>query len=185
MDVTVFRPLDNTRIYIYLIVDNFSRCILGWKASLELKCGISLENLKDACLKHNLFGSRVDLIVDGGSENNCSIFNNYIELNKDSLKKLVAQKDILFSNSMVEAANKSLKYGYLFKKDLFNFDDTVKYLDYAIKDHSNKPHGALFGLTPLEVLNGAIPDKYRFKNDIANARSFRIEENRKGDCGVC
>ena len=32
MDVTIFKPFDNTRIYIYLLVDNFSRSIVSWTA---------------------------------------------------------------------------------------------------------------------------------------------------------
>ena len=34
MDVTIFRPSDHSRVYIYLIMDNFSRAIIGWKVSL-------------------------------------------------------------------------------------------------------------------------------------------------------
>ena len=29
MDITIFKPLDNTKVYIYFIVDNFSRAILN------------------------------------------------------------------------------------------------------------------------------------------------------------
>ena len=35
MDVTIFRPSDHSRVYIYLILDNFSRAIMGWKVLLE------------------------------------------------------------------------------------------------------------------------------------------------------
>ena len=35
MDVTIFRPADRSRVYIYLIMDNFSRAIMGWKVSLQ------------------------------------------------------------------------------------------------------------------------------------------------------
>src|SRR2546425_10128380 len=32
MDLTIFRPSDHSRVYIYLIMDNFSRAILGYNA---------------------------------------------------------------------------------------------------------------------------------------------------------
>ena len=35
MDVTIFKPLDNTKVYIYFIVDNFSRAILNWQQVLN------------------------------------------------------------------------------------------------------------------------------------------------------
>lgn len=69
MDITIFKPMDNTRVFIYLIVDNFSKCILGWKASLKYSAQIAFENLYEACNNHNLFNQNIQLIVDGGSEN--------------------------------------------------------------------------------------------------------------------
>ncbi len=73
MDLTIFRPVDHTRVYIYLIIDNFSRAILGWKASLQYSSAIAMENLKEVCYKYNLPKSNTQLIVDDGPENNGSI----------------------------------------------------------------------------------------------------------------
>ena len=70
MDVTIFRPSDHSRVYIYLIMDNFSRAILGWKASLQYSSEIALENLKEVCDKYSLLNSDVKLLVDDGPENN-------------------------------------------------------------------------------------------------------------------
>lgn len=52
MDVTIFRPSDHSRVYIYLIMDNFSRAIMGWKVSLQYSSEIALENLKEVCHKY-------------------------------------------------------------------------------------------------------------------------------------
>ena len=49
-----------------------------------------------------------------------------------------------------------MKY-YLFKKDLTDINETMKYLNYSVDDYNYKPHGKLFGFTPSEVLNGQIP----------------------------
>jgi hypothetical protein len=40
---------------------------------------------------------------------------------------------------MVEAVNKHLKYYYLFKKDLKDFNETTLYLEKSIEDHNHKP----------------------------------------------
>jgi putative transposase len=187
MDVTAFRTLDNCRVYIYLIIDNFSRAILGCKVSREYRCSIALENLREAVEKHGLFktGARIDLITDGGSENTCCTFNNFLELNSENIQRLIAQKDIIFSNSMIESVNKKIKYQYLYRKDMANFQAAEKYIPIAADNFGNKPHGPLFGYTPNEVLAGAMPDKYRFAGNITAARKIRIEENRKRACGVC
>jgi putative transposase len=46
MDVTIFRPSDYSRVYLYFILDNFSRAILGWKASLQYSPEIALKKFE-------------------------------------------------------------------------------------------------------------------------------------------
>jgi putative transposase len=162
MDVTIFRPTDHSRVYIYLIIDNFSRAILGWKASLQYSSKITLENLKEVCNKHNLMNSSVQLVVDDGPENNGSV-NEFLSIPGIQLKKLIAQVDIRQSNSMIEAANKRMKYDYLFTEELLDFEAAKNYLSSAVESFNNKPLDVLTAYTPLEVLHGATPDKNRFK----------------------
>ena len=47
MDVTIFKPLDNTKIYIYFLVDNFSRSFLSWTADMKFSSSIALSILKE------------------------------------------------------------------------------------------------------------------------------------------
>jgi len=86
------------------------------------------------------------------------------------------------SNSMVEAVNKHLKYYYLFKKDLKDFNETFLYLEKSIEDYNHKPHGKLFGLTPLEVLNGKVPARNLFRNQIKLASRLRVQQNMEMQC---
>jgi len=108
MDVTIFRPSDHSRVYLYFILDNFSRAILGWKASLQYSSEIALENLKEVCNKYDLSNSSVQLVVDDGPENNGCV-NDFLSIPGIQLKKLIAQLDIRQSNSMIEAANKRIE----------------------------------------------------------------------------
>ena len=75
-----------------------------------------LENLREVYIKYDLGYENqvVDLIVDNGIENKGAV--NEAILNKEiSINKPIAQKDIRFSNSMIEAVNKQMKYnGILF-----------------------------------------------------------------------
>ncbi|HJZ38754.1 MAG TPA: hypothetical protein VJ203_00145 [Bacteroidales bacterium] len=50
---------------------------------------------------------------------------------------------------------------------------------------NNKPHSSLYGLTPHEVYNGAIPDKDMFRHAIRHAVSKRKEINLKQECLNC
>ncbi len=162
MDVTIFRPSDHSKVYFYFILDNFSRAILGWKASLQYSSEIALENLKEVCNKYDLLNSSVQLVVDDGPENNGCV-NDSMSVPGIQLKKLIAQLDIQQSNSMIEAANKRMKYDYLFTKELLDFQATKTYLSSAIKSFNNKPLDVLSPYTPLEVLHGDVPDKTGLK----------------------
>ncbi len=101
---------------------------------------------------------------------------------QEYLTKLIAQKDITQSNSMIEAINKHLKYYYLFKKDLKDYNETVNYLMKSIPDYNNKPHGRLYGLTPFEVLEGEVPSRDKFKEQKEQARNERLKQNMKVEC---
>ncbi len=78
-DLTIYRPLDNTKVYIYFLADNFSRKILAWKASLEYSAKYTFENLNEVYDDHNLFDVKPenDYMVDDGSENKAVVeYNN-------------------------------------------------------------------------------------------------------------
>jgi transposase InsO family protein len=179
MDVTIFKPLDNTKVYIYFIIDNFSRAILNWKTSVQYSSSMALKVFKEAISKHGILRDAT-LITDGGPENQGEV-SGYVADNPN-INQLIAQKDIIQSNAMVESVNKHIKYYYLFKKELKDFRDTFNYLSMSIPDYNNKPHGRLYGLTPSEVLHGNDPAKNNWQNDIAEARKKRSSQNQSTAC---
>lgn len=126
----------------------------------------------------------MSIITDDGSENKGKV-NDFVNADNSNIRKLIAQLDIIFSNSMVESVNKRMKYDYLFTTELLNYEQTVKYLCWAIEQYNNKPHSALFGLTPAEVYGGKIPDKRMFADDIAEAAKQRKEHNLNQNCDNC
>ena len=106
--------------------------------------------------------------------------DTFIENSK--INKVIAQKDVIFSNSLIEAVNKRIKYDFLFPAELQNFEQTVKQLEKAITEYNDKPYLPLHDLTPSEVFEGKIPDKNMFSNEIAEAKVQRIIENRRFRC---
>ncbi len=83
-----------------------------------------MHSIKQACEQYiKVPGEDVRLIVDGGVENNNNTVNDYISSEQVSVQKLIAGKDIRFSNSMIEAQNKIIKYHYLFKHDFRDIHD--------------------------------------------------------------
>ena len=185
-DVCVYRPLDFTKCFIYFIVDNFSRMILGWKISVEYKSAIMLDNLRNVYFtylleKENPF---TVLFVDDGIENKGHV-STAIENQEIKLDKLIAQKDIHFSNSMVEAVNKRMKYDFLFRQELLDIKHVQRFLETAVEQYNHRPHSALFGLTPHEVFHGRTPNKALFKPRMEQAKLMRKAENKALSCDSC
>ena len=52
---------------------------------------------------------------------------------------------------MIEAANKRIKYDYLFTKELLDFEAVKVYISSAIESFNNKPLNVLTAYTPLEA----------------------------------
>ncbi len=184
-DVTIFRPMDNTRVYIYIIMDNY---ILAWKASLKLSAEIFVENLKEVYKKYILpfsQGKSIELIVDGGSENNNDKVDLFLDDIDGAIEKLIAQKDIIFSNSIIESVNKTLKYRHLFQHDILDYHSTVRHLEKAIPGYNTRPHYTHKGLTPQEVSKGIQLNTEQYKKYFQQAYHNRIHENQQVRCQNC
>ena len=83
---------------------------------------------------------------------------------------------------MFEYVNSHIKYYYLFKEGIKDFEDTVTYLSTAVPDYNNKSHGRLCGLSPNEVLNKNIPVKDNYQQDTIEGRKNRLKQNRLIEC---
>lgn len=183
-DVTVFRTADNIKAYIYLIQDNFSRAVLGYTVHAYRKASVMLELLQDACTGY-LQPAALEyscLMTDDGSEN-FGVVQDFVKAaDNPVLEHIIAQRDVEFSNSMIEAANKHLKYYFLYHKHIADFNSLSRWLPEAIGDFNNRPHHVLNGLTPLEVLNGKTTDKNVAIAQRQAAKTERIAQNKQQKC---
>lgn len=185
-DVMVYRTLDGVKHYIYLVVDNYSRRILAKRRSRVLSGSIRMQTLQEAWefavqIRPQL---KVDLVVDGGSENVNKVVDGFIGSEGINIHRKVALKDILFSNSLVEATNKTIKYHYLFPNHAQNGAELDAHLDFAEHDlNSVRPHGSLDGHTPDEYYL-ELP-RMDLSEVMKKARTVRKAANQKQHCGKC
>jgi putative transposase len=114
-------------------------------------------------------------------------------LDDEEWTRVLAQVEITFSNSMIEAFWRSLKHAWLYLHPLDSFAALRRLTEFYVKAHNGRkrslrvmPHAAFEGQTPDEVFFG-IGDEVTKKLAVARkaARESRMKQNRAVGCGVC
>ena len=183
VDTTLIRLLDGTRAYVHAIIDNFSRRILSWKVSATFNPSITADLLLKAASE--IEDTKPTLLVDGGIE----YFNSAVDKLVDSglLKRLLAQTDISFSNSLIESWWRAIKHQWLFLNTLDTVSRLEKLVGFYVDEHNTRlPHSAFRGQTPDEMYFGTgdhIPDELDAAKKVA--RQSRMSLNRATSCLVC
>lgn len=188
-DITEYRTADGLRHYIYLVVDNFSKYIISYAISKNKDASHRVKTLEEAYQKAKKVSDNlnVDLIVDGGSENNNIYVDKFIERGDINMRKLVALRDVNHSNSTVEAVNKVIKYRYLFIKPIPKNEYELHHkFDLHVTDYNDvRPHGSLIYQTPYESWIGLEPDKTTIRLQMQEASKMRVVSNQNTKCRVC
>ncbi|PCI95243.1 MAG: hypothetical protein COB15_12330 [Flavobacteriales bacterium] len=187
-DITVVKAINNKKYYVYFVIDNFSRKILSYAVKEAVSGLVTKGVLEEAYLKAKAItiNLNVTLIVDGGPENNNIVIDNFISRSEINIQKLVALRDINFSNSMIERVNRVFKYRYLFPKSPRDLKHLKRILKYFIDDYNNRrPHGQLDGLTPDQAWIGLKPTKKETMKVLTLAREKRLAYNRENKCNKC
>lgn len=187
-DITQLKTLDGKRYYIYIVMDNFSRKVLSYAVRDFISGEVMVKNVETAFKRASEIWKtlNVKLIVDGGSENNNVHMDKFISQSEINIEKLVALRDIDYSNSMVEALNKTAKYQYLFPKHPENLEELLERLAFFVEDYNEvRPHGQLRGLTPSEAYIGTPNIDKRRIEILKQARIDRLAYNKANQCGIC
>ncbi len=181
-DITVFATSDKIKHYIYLVVDNFSRKILSWKVTDSVSAATRQETLLDALKKENVIDPAVLLITDGGPENNLKAFLEELQLPMEHRRALV---DVHYSNSMIEATNKTVKYNYLYRKDIDNGGQLIDAMEWSVENFNDRPHISHHGLTPNEKQKNILLDRALLAQNIKQATVERKMQNKIQRCAHC
>ncbi len=174
LDVTRYRTGDGQAWYIHVLMDNYSRRKLVWSIHPCLRAAHTVELLRTACLTAAAHARHTaQLVVDGGPEN-CNVdVKALLSEQHPAMERLVALQDITFSNSMVEAAHKRLKYGWLHR--LAPADGTaLRQLVEAAFEEENRER-------PLDQLQGRTPDEayYGFPSPLPNPTTHALQQAKR------
>jgi putative transposase len=184
VDTTIVRLLDGSRVYLHAILDNFSRRILAWRLNSTFETGTTAELLKEAAkgLPENTVPSAV---MDSGVENVNGSVNELVS--DGTIRRILAQVDIVESNSMIEAWWRQLKHQWLYLNELESANSVRKFVAFYVEQHNSVvPHFAFQGQTPDEMYFGTganVPVDLKEKR--ATARTARLAHNRALSCDLC
>jgi putative transposase len=182
VDVTIFKTKDHVKHYIHILIDHYSKMILGYKIKSS-SSGIAIkELLHDACVKYN--SNKVQLLSDGGSENLNTTVKHFTSSN--NIKHLIAQKDVVFSNSMIEAINKIIKHQFLYHKEIPDRKKLETVFEETVSVYNTiRPQMSLHGNTPIQTFQGKSMDFSAYSNSFHTQKAIRIQQNTKSKCIKC
>ena len=175
------------RIYLQAVIDNFSRRILAWRVSDTLSSAITRELLIEASkgLPDDSATANVLVVTDGGSENFGEV--NQLLRDSSSLHRVLAQIDIISSNSLIEAFWRQLKHAWLFLNTLESAAAVRRLVAFYVREHNEKiPRVVLGARTPDEVYFSReenVPG--RLSEQRKTAQRVRSAANRAANCHRC
>jgi len=183
VDTTLIRLLDGSKVYLHAVIDNFSRRVLAWRVNDTFIPAVTAELLVEA--GREIEATKPQLLVDGGVEN----FNSAVDKLVDSglLKRILAQTEIRYSNSLIESWWRVIKHQWLFLNTLDTPASVGKLVAFYVDQHnSHLPHSAFKGQTPDEMYFATGDDIPKtLEEDKLQARELRLKTNRERNCHVC
>jgi len=158
--------------------------ILGYQIE-KGSSAIAIKSLiQKACLERQ--PSTFQFLTDGGSENVNSIFSEFINSSDIPIQHIIAQKDVVFSNSMVEAMNKVIKHQFMYHKEINNENQLISVMADTIPIYNMiRPQMILGGNTPEETFSGLSIDISRYTYNFTEQKQLRLARNKKNTCKVC
>ena len=185
VDTTVIRLLDGTKVYLHAVIDNFSRRILAWRVTDAFAVVTTVAILRDAVNGAVVRDEPPTVVADAGVENVNAGVDGLIECGM--LSRVLALRDVTFSNSMIEAWWRTLKHQWLFLNTLDTTAAVRRLVAFYVAAHNTEiPHSAFRGQTPDEMYYGRgerIPEQLETAKQ--QAREARVRANRARSCAVC
>jgi putative transposase len=149
-DISYFWVLDRF-FYIVLIMDVYSRQIVGHHASASLLASANVAALKVA-LKTR---TKQDLsaLIHHSDKGTQYVFSEYVQLLEDNNIQ-ISMANIVYENSHSERLNGIIKNEYLVHRNIQNLEQLVRHLDKDVGLYNQeRPHWELGMMTPIEYEN--------------------------------
>lgn len=184
-DVTILKTADDKKHYIHFLMDHYSKMILGYRIENSSKPKAIRDLLEQAYLEHKNKGL-ITFVTDGGVENVNTTVRDFLDTTNQDINHLIAQKDIPFSNSKIEAFNKIIKRQFLLPQNLTNREQLETALVSDVLTYNTiRPQFSVQGNIPQEPFLGKLIALKSYKTHFSEHKILRISENQQNSCKGC
>ncbi len=169
-DITYIR-IRNGFVYLAVILDLFSRKVIGWQISNRIDSQLTLDALQMAIARRKP-PKGVIHHSDRGVQYLCDAYTNLLTQNGFFIS--CSAKGNPYDNAWVESFMKTLKYNEVYMWEYETYLDVIDRVPYFIEEVYNRkrPHSSLKYLSPEEFENQEKID-YQEKNNVGRS-SFKL-----------
>ena len=156
-DITkLLGPVRWTYFYLYVVLDIFSRYVVGWMLARSERAGLARRLVREACLRHGVAAGELSLHMDRGAPmRSKTLAQTLADL---GVEASFSRPQISNDNPFSEAHFKTLKYWPGFPDRFASFESAQdlchRFFAWYNDEHR---HAGLVGLTPAQVHFGHAP----------------------------
>lgn len=183
-DVTIYKTANGTKHYIHILMDHYSKMILDYRIEKMCSARAITELLQNA---YSVFKpTTISFLTDGGAENVNSTVTSFIKTVTPGAKHFIALKDVVYSNSMIEALNKVIKHQFLYPKNIYSAKALAEEFKQIVRIYNTiRPQLRLGGNTPVETCNKTPIDLTKYTLDLGQQKELRKSQNKITTCKKC
>lgn len=161
--------IDTTKVYtknegwqrVVFVKDNYTKAVLHKSIAPTAQSEYIKNALNNIFTHYDLYNetSHVHVVSDDGSENKGEVTKWLQSKNCKHVIRVIANKESVFSNNMVEQSNHLFKNVFMKGREIPEGRDDLLKLISKFVDYNNNvwKHGELLGLSPQEVLDEKSP----------------------------
>lgn len=145
-DIT-YVPLDDIFLYLALLMDVFSRKIVGWQLGRNIDTELCVEALKKAFASRK--GMQLDGLIHHSDHGSQYLSHEYIaQLRSIGIQSSTGETGVAYDNAFAEAVNKLVKYDEVYRSEYQSFEDAYIGIKKYVEVYNKKRLHSSIGYRP-------------------------------------
>jgi putative transposase len=183
-DITKLKgPVKWTYYYLYVILDIFSRYVVGWMIAHCEQAALAKRLIKDSCIKQNIVRDQLTVHADRGSSMKSKVVAHL--LSDMGVTKTHSRPHVSNDNPYSEAQFKTLKYCPQFPERFGSIQDARSFCQHFFNWYNKEHcHSGIALMTPEQVHYGLSDTIYQNRSDVLAAAFEKNPTRFKGNMPV-